>query len=193
VTQLVIPSADSFRARVNHTTPLSALVAELRRLNPRAPYGQLKATAEAMRRGEVSMEDAPRRFDSDADSGAPHRTPDAPESEVEDHGSAPTTSAPDADAQALVDLHAVAQIAEARERYLAEHKPDRAAVEAWVARQRGGAKGLSMSKSGRIPTAVLTAYRKAHRDEILASMVAVEGGGEPMPADVPLGSPYEVH
>lgn len=61
----------------------------------------------------------------------------------------------------------------------------RAAVAAWVATQ----KKLSMSKSGRIPAAIMTAYREAHREEHLASLVpVVDSSGhkeEPIPADAP--------
>lgn len=173
MTQLVIPAPDAFGGRVTPSTPLGVLVAVLRRSNPRAPFGQLKRAAEELRAGKVSREPRPDRFDSGTDSGAvPSAVVDAdaraPESEVAE---------PDASAPASIAI----------EREL-ERKPTRAEVEAWLAEQPKRNRP-TMSKSGRIPAAILTAYREAHREEMLASMVPVEGGA-PMPADVP---PADVH
>lgn len=50
MTHLVIPDPDSLGIRVNLHTPLGQVVAELRRLNPRAPYTDIKRAAEEMRR-----------------------------------------------------------------------------------------------------------------------------------------------
>jgi hypothetical protein len=182
VTEIVIPGADEFGARVNHRTPLASVVAVLRRHNPRADYKALRALAESMRRNghpmpdgvvtgelverqaEVSRERTPDQFDSGADSGA------VPSAVV------------DADARAPESVVASVEVpAEPR-------KPTRAEVEAWIATQPKRSRP-AMSASGRIPAATLAAYRAAHRDEVLGSMVPVEGGA-PMPAEVP---PEEVH
>ncbi len=178
--QLVIPQPDEFGLRVSPSTPLAHVVAVLRRHNPRAPFGQLKSAAESLRsgnppagrrdvEGEVSRDRMPEPFDSAVDSGSAvpqDATATEPESEV---------------APPAVDPEVA----------LSEWNPARAAVAAWVAKQRGLAKGLHMTKSGRIPRAVLAAYRQAHRDEYLASLVPVinpDGTrAEPMPADAPIG------
>jgi hypothetical protein len=194
VTEIVIPGADEFGTRVNHRTPLAQVVAVLRRHNPRADYRELRSTAEALRRNghpfpngdfvplsdeasdllrhltrerepEVSRDRTPDRFDSGADSGA------VPSAVV------------DADARAPESVVGVVETATPGER-----KPTRAEVEAWLATQPKRNRPV-MSKSGRIPAATLAAYRAAHRDEVLAEMVPVEGG-EPMPAEVP---PTEIY
>lgn len=182
MSRLVIPDPDAFGVRVTTQTPLAHVVAVLRRANPRATFGELKVAANELMSGrwpavEVSGERAPIRFDSGADPTAvPSASVDddarAVGSEVaavEEGGSAPTNI----DTAPAVDP----------EQQLAEWQPERNDVAAWVAKQRGLAKGLTMNKSGRIPARVLTAYRQAHRAEILASLVPVAGGGEPMPAE----------
>lgn len=180
MTQIVIPDADQLGVRVTPRTPLAVVVAALRRHNQRAPLGQLKRAAEQLRLSgsatpppadepEVSREPGPDRFDSgtgsDVDNSAPVSSPSEPEVAAPGGDSATAAPAPEP-----------------------RRKPTRAEVEAWIAtlpkRQRP-----QMSKSGRIPAAVLTAYRAAQRDEVLSSMVPVEGG-EPIPAEPPI---TEVH
>lgn len=51
MTSIVIPPADAFGGRVNVATPLARVVGVLRRANPQAPYSDLKAAAEDLRRG----------------------------------------------------------------------------------------------------------------------------------------------
>ena len=171
MTDLVIPAPDAFGGRVTPQTPLGVLVATLRRHNPRAPFGQLKRAAEQLRqtglpeRAEGLQGPRPDRFDSGTGSEG-------------DAGHEP----PSPPEPAVAELPAPSQ-----------RKPTRAEVTAWLEtlpkRQRP-----KMSASGRIPAAVLTAYRAAHRDEVLASMVPVENAdgspAEPMPADPPI---TEVH
>jgi len=187
VTQTVIPDADQLGVRVTPRTPLAVVVAALRRHNPRTPLGQLKRAAEQLRLSgnvatpppadepEVSREASPGLFDSGVSSG-PAVPQDATATEPELVVGEPEEAAPGDDS---------ATAAPAPE---PTRKPTRAEVEAWIAtlpkRQRP-----QMSKSGRIPVAVLTAYRAAQRDEVLSSMVPVEGG-EPIPAEPPI---TEVH
>jgi hypothetical protein len=177
--QIVIPEPDSFGFRVTAHTPLAHLVAVLRRANPRATFGDLKTAASALQRegfpapateSEVSREASPGRFDSGADSAA-HVVRAVAESEV---GETPDAGEAPAATDSRPELATPAP---------GERKPTRAEVEAWLARQPKRNRPV-MSKSGRIPAAVLTAYRAAHRDEVLASMVPVEGGS-PMPAEPP--------
>jgi len=159
--QFVVPEPDAFGFRLGRNTPLAHVVAVLRRHNPTADLGQLKRAAEQLRAGgrpQVSREPRPDRFDSGTGADGP----------AAGNPSAPVV----ADADPAADMP----------------NPARAEVAAWVARQKGLAKGLTMNKSGRIPAAVLSAYREAHRDEYLATLVPVEGGA-PMPADPP---PVEV-
>lgn len=171
MTQIVIPDAESFGVRVNHRTPLAAVVSVLRRHNPDASFGQIKAVAEGIRQNglpvaEVSREASPDRFDSGAGSDA-------------DNSIAPASSPSEPE---------VGAASSAAQPAPGERKPTRAEVLAWIdtlpKRQRP-----KMSASGRVPAAVLTAYRAAHRDEVLASMVPVEGGA-PIPAEPPI---TEVH
>jgi len=173
VTQIVIPDAESFGVRVNHRTPLAAVVSVLRRHNPDASFGQIKAVAEGIRQNglpvaEVSREASPEPFDSATE-------PDAVPSAV-------------VDADARASGSEVGAASSAAQPAPGERKPTRAEVLAWIdtlpKRQRP-----KMSASGRVPAAVLTAYRAAHRDEVLASMVPVEGGA-PIPAEPPI---TEVH
>lgn len=184
--QLVIPQPDAFGLRVTRATPLAKVVAVLRQHNPRASYAQIRAAAERLMLGEWPEDvQSPRldRFDSTPD---PTAVPSAPvdgdaravgsgvaAAAVEEGGSAPTNVDPDP-AQPSVDEQ------------LAAWQPERSDVAAWIAKQKGLAKGLSMSNSGRIPAKVLSAYREAHRDEYLASLVPVRyadgSAGEPMPA-----------
>ena len=178
MSRLVIPDPDAFGVRVTTQTPLAHVVAVLRRANPRATFGELKVAANELMSGrwpavEVSSDPGREPFDSAAagaseqalqpESLAPAEV-DA-DATVEEGGSAPTSTAPDPAEQ------------------LAAWQPERSDVAAWVAKQRGLAKGLTMNKSGRVPARVLTAYREAHRGEYLASLVPVAGGGEPMPAE----------
>ena len=154
--QLVIPEPDAFGFRVTNQTPLALIVAVLRQANPRAAFGALKFAAAGLQRGEwpapaepdpaVEVDTAARVFVDEST-----KTREAPQESVP----APADNPP-----------AVA----APER----RKPTRAEVEAWVARQPRAARGkLQMSSRGRIPAATLAAYRAAHRDEVLASMVPV--------------------
>lgn len=166
----VTPEADAFGFRVNPRTPLAHVVAVLKRHNPRASFAQIKNAAETLRRdglptaeSEVSREPRPGLFDSGADSGATN--------------SAPVSSAPESEVAVEPD----GEPSDGPER----HKPSRAEVAEWVAKQSARARrDLPMSSRGRIPAATLAAYRAAHRDEVMASMVPVEGGS-PMPAEVP--------
>lgn len=163
----VTPGADAFGFRVNPSTPLAHVVAVLKRHNPRAPFAQLRNAAETLRRdglppvgGEVGEPSTFGEHLSTSDAGG-----EAPEA---------TAAQPDlATPPASVE----------------PYKPKRADVEAWVAQQSARARrNLPMSSRGRIPAATLAAYRAAyraaHRDEVMASMVPVEGGS-PMPAEVP--------
>lgn len=166
---LVIPAPDAFGGRVTPWTQLGRVVAVLRAHNPDAPYSQIKAVAAQLLRDglpqpgepEVPREPRPDRFDSGA-GGSEDSSATVESSESPEVG---------------------ARLAEVDQR-----KPSRAEVEAWLARQPKRL-GLTMSKSGRIPAAILVAWRQAHREEILAAMVPVEGGA-PMPAEEP---PAEVH
>lgn len=162
MTQLVIPAPDVFGGRVTSRTPLAVVVAALRRENPRAPFAQLKRVAESLRQNghpdaaQISRDRMPDRFDSGADSGA------VPSAVV------------DADARAPES-----EVGEAAE----ERKPTRGEIQAWNATLPKRDQFV-ISKQGRIPAAILVAYREAYREEVLASMVPVEGGA-PMPAETP--------
>ena len=173
---LVIPQPDAFGLRVNRSTPLAKVVAVLRQHNPRAPYASIRVAAEQLMHGvwpdaQVSEERAPVRFDSGADPTA------VPSASVDDDARAVGSEVGDTATEPAVDPA----------EQLAAWQPERSDVAAWVAKQRGLAKGLTMNKSGRIPARVLTAYRQAHRDEYLATLVPVVNAdgsaGEPMPAD----------
>jgi hypothetical protein len=173
VTQLVIPAPDAFGGRVNTQTPLARVVAVLRQHNPRAPFAQLRTAAEALRLGQA---------------------PAVPFVQAE---SVPGSVAPsetaarvfvDESTKTRVDAEAIAAVPAASDNPPAvpeRRKPTRAEVEAWVAAQpKRDRSKLAMSSRGRIPAATLAAYRAAHRDEVLASMVPVEGGA-PIPAEPP--------
>lgn len=162
MTRLVIPAPDAFGGRVTPSTPSGVLVAVLRRHNPDADFRALKRAAESLRQNghPDTAPQMPRE-----------RTPGRFDSDADSGGS--VVSADPGPPEPVVG---------------AERKPSRAEVEAWLARQPKHDR-LVMSKSGRIPAAILAAWREAHREEVLASMVPVEGGA-PMPAEDP---PTEVH
>lgn len=157
MTNLVIPQPDELGLRVTTQTPLAKVVGVLRRHNPRASFAELRSAAAALIDGEW------------------------PTSDVELLPADPETFELAAEvAEPLAPVDAVEAID--TQAQLDAWQPERTDVAAWVARQRGLAKGLAMSKSGRVPARVLTAYREAHRDDYLASLVPVEGG-DPMPAE----------
>lgn len=166
--KLVIPEPGSdVGFRVTTTTPLARIVAVLRRLNPDAPARQLLLAADRVRNAsrpaarsakpaaEVSREPGPDQFDSGADSGGPETAPGEPESVVAEQ-EPPTVTIDDAP------------------------DPTRDEVREWLAAQ-----GREPLKPGRIPKHILAEYREANREQILASLVPVTDGGEPIPADVP--------
>ena len=57
-TTLVTPSPELFGGRVTPWTPLGHVIAVFRRLNPDVAYADLKAAAEAFRRGPVDEPDS---------------------------------------------------------------------------------------------------------------------------------------
>lgn len=202
MTQIVIPGADEFGARVNHRTPLAKVIAVLRRHNPDADYKALRVAAESLRRFGHPAPDGvrnegpqglqPDRFDSGTDSAAvPSDVVDADaraaESEVGEEPVDEGVEPEEADEEVVEDVPPGGAVVEV-EVPVVERRPTRAEVAAWVARQPKRNRP-AMSPAGRIPAATLAAYRAAHRGEVLASMVPVEGGA-PMPAEAP---PEEVH
>jgi hypothetical protein len=146
-------------------TPLAHVVAVLRRANPDADFTQLRRAAEDLRFGRVAPA-AP-----EPSNGLMPEDVEGKRAEGEAPGVTGSLPVPATPSTAPVD----------------ERHPSRAEVTAWLATQKRS--GLVMSKSGRIPAAVLVAWREAHREEILASMVPVVGG-EPLPAEPPEPEAY---
>jgi len=154
--QIVIPGPDSFGSRVTPATPLGHVVSILRRYNPDASYAQIKLAAEDLRNG--------------------HGRAAEPEGEPQvsrEPGPEPFDSATDASTEVPQDATATVPASEVAD-------PTRDQVKAWL-----DATGGVQLKPGRIPKHIMQAYRDAHREEMVASMVPVEGGGDPIPAEPP--------